>query len=116
MKTVKIIDRTLQFGIDIVRPLSDSRNWHTELKSLRSQTIRSGTSIGANIMEGQNSSSKREFLRYMQIALRSSRETEYWLQLLIGSNVLAKEQAENLLQENVQISKILTSIVLHSKS
>jgi len=46
------------------------------------QLIRSITSIGANIVEAKSSSSKREFLNYFQIALKSANETKYWLALL----------------------------------
>lgn len=101
MKAVNIVERTLQFGINIVSLVAHSQAWRNEIAVLRNQAIRSGTSIGANAMEAQSSSSKQEFRRYVQIALRSSRETEYWLQIFIGAHLLVKEPVEQLLRENI---------------
>jgi four helix bundle protein len=41
------------------------------------QLLRSSTSIGANIIEAKSSSSKREFIKYYEIALKSANETKY---------------------------------------
>lgn len=46
------------------------------------QIIRSGSSIGANVMEAQHAQSDADFLSKMQIALKEANETEYWLNLL----------------------------------
>jgi len=46
------------------------------------QLIRSATSIGANIIEGKSASSKKDFIRYYEIAFKSANETKYWLGLL----------------------------------
>ena len=48
---------------------------------LSKQILRSGTSIGANIKEGLEAQSKRDFLNKMNIALKEASETEYWLEL-----------------------------------
>ncbi|UPT65436.1 MAG: four helix bundle protein [Sphingobacteriales bacterium JAD_PAG50586_3] len=42
------------------------------------QVLRSGTSVGANIREAQNSESKADFIHKMKIALKEADETEYW--------------------------------------
>lgn len=46
------------------------------------QLIRCITSIGANIVEAKSSSSKKEFLNYFQVALKSTNESKYWFALL----------------------------------
>lgn len=46
------------------------------------QVIRSATSIGANIAEGYGRYKGKEYERFLQIALGSAQETEYWLSLL----------------------------------
>ncbi len=48
----------------------------------QSQLLRSGTSIGANIREAENAQSKKDFLSKMNIALKESDETMYWIELL----------------------------------
>ena len=75
----------------------------------------SATSIGANIAEGQDASTKRQFLQYLQIALRSSRETQFWLRLLAESSPKADLNLIALRAENNQIIKILVASVLRLK-
>jgi four helix bundle protein len=41
------------------------------------QLLRSGTSIGANLIEAKSSSSKRDFIKYYDIALKSANESKY---------------------------------------
>ena len=62
------------------------------------QLIRSATSIGANIVEGGNSTSRKEFINYFQIALKSASETLYWLALLAEVNEDQKEELNKLIQ------------------
>ena len=49
---------------------------------LSNQLLRSATSIGANIIEAKSSSSKRDFIHFYEIGLKSANETSYWLRLL----------------------------------
>ena len=46
------------------------------------QLARSGTSVGANIYEAQYAQSKKDFVSKLEIALKESNETSYWLKLL----------------------------------
>ncbi len=46
------------------------------------QLLRSSTSIGANVIEGKSASSRRDFIHFYEIALKSANETKYWLCLL----------------------------------
>jgi len=68
--------RCFNFSISILKLVkdlrSDSNNW-----VLVDQLVRSATSIGANIIEGSNSTSRKEFINFFQIALKSAAETNY---------------------------------------
>ena len=79
------------------------------------QLVRAATSIGANIVEGGNSVSKKEFINYFQIALKSSSETLYWLALLREINLEIKD-LNNLIQECLEIKKIISTIILNTKA
>lgn len=46
------------------------------------QLARAGTSVGANIHEAQYAHSKRDFIAKLEIALKESNETSYWLKLM----------------------------------
>ncbi len=79
------------------------------------QLLRSGTSIGANIVEAQGASSKRDFINFLTYAFKSSNETRYWLGLLRDTEKADQEQANSLLTEADELSKILSSILLSLK-
>ncbi|PJC02288.1 MAG: hypothetical protein CO073_00265 [Candidatus Komeilibacteria bacterium CG_4_9_14_0_8_um_filter_36_9] len=68
-------------------------------------------SIGANIIEAKSSSSRKEFCRYYQIALRSANESKYWLCLLRDGFNVTKD-VNSLLNEIIEISKILATSIL----
>jgi four helix bundle protein len=59
--------------------------------SIFDQLLRSGTSIGANIVEGKAGSSTKDFRNFYTIALKSANETKYWL-CLIRDTILINEK------------------------
>ena len=79
------------------------------------QIMRSGTSIGANVEEAKAGSSKRDFVRYLEIALREARETVYWLRICIALKLHSGDELESLRNEGEQIGRILGAIVANSK-
>jgi len=80
------------------------------------QLIRSATSIGANLIEARASSSRIEFKKFYEIALKSSNETKYWLCLLRDTQLVGAEETRDLLAEVVEISNMLASGVLKLKN
>ena len=107
--------RCFLFSISILRlseKLNDKRiNW-----VLIDQLIRAATSVGANIVEGGNSTSKREFVNFFQIALKSSPESLYWLAILKEMNLEKKDEIHKLIQECSEIKKIISTIILNTKT
>jgi four helix bundle protein len=79
------------------------------------QLLRSATSIGANVVEAKSSSSRREFIKFYEIALRSANETKYWLELLRDATEISKKEIEILLKECEEISKMLAKSLLTLK-
>ncbi len=77
---------------------------------LSKQLLRSGTSIGANIVEAQAAVSKKEFLAKMYISFKECHETEYWLELLHDTEYLTDEEFESISQDNTALKKMLSSI------
>ena len=75
------------------------------------QVLRSGTSIGANVKEALRGQSKADFRAKMNIALKEASETEYWLELLHESDYITEEQFQSIIADNIEIIKILISIV-----
>jgi four helix bundle protein len=79
------------------------------------QLLRSATSIGANIVEAKASSSRKDFIKFYQIALKSANETKYWLCLLRDAKLVDNQKIENIIKEAEEISNMLGSSVLTLK-
>ena len=83
--------------------------------SLFDQLLRSGTSIGANVVEARAGSSAKDWKNYLVIALKSANETKYWLCLIRDTMSVDKEKINELIKEADEISKIIASIILKAK-
>ena len=79
------------------------------------QLLKSATSIGANIIEAKSSSSKREFVKFYEISLKSANETEYWLFLLRDSELSKTGEVQLFIQEVKEIANMLGSSLLTLK-
>lgn len=112
--TVHIKDRSFNFGIRIVKMVNTMPKT-TVGHVLANQIVRSGTSIGANIEEAQGAFSKKDFIYSMQVSLKESRETFYWIRIIGGAGLIPMVKLEHLLKENEEIIKILTTIVKRAK-
>ena len=55
------------------------------------QLLRSSSSIGANLHEARYAQSRADFISKLEIALKESSETEYWLELLHRKQKLTVE-------------------------
>ncbi len=77
---------------------------------LSKQMLRSGTSIGANIVEGQYGQTKMDFASKLLIARKEAAETEFWLKLLGDEDYITKSQAESMLTDCRELIKLLQSI------
>ena len=56
------------------------------------QLLRCSSSIGANIHEARYAQSRADFISKMEIALKESSESDYWLELLYRKKKLTQEQ------------------------
>ena len=77
--------------------------------------MRSGTSIGANIAESQQAQSRSDFISKLNIALKESYETNYWLRLLHDTQYLTKEQFDSVISDCCELERLLIAIIKTSK-
>lgn len=113
-KSPNVKTRAYNFSLDIIRfvnALPEKRAFW----SIGDQLLRAATSIGANMIEAQAGSSKRDFIKFYEIALKSANETRYWLSLLQDSYPNLKPECELLLKEATEIANMLGSSVLTLK-
>jgi four helix bundle protein len=81
---------------------------------LVSQLIRAAGSVGANYREANDSATKKDFFHRIGICRRESKESKYWLELLLHANQKFFEKIEPLIDEALQLARIFASIVKDS--
>lgn len=112
MKDNILVELSIEFAVNIV-------NWCDNIKGktiLTNQLLRSGTSIGANIHEGNYASSRADFVSKFQIALKECFETEYWLEIFRRTNIMSEDTYSKFKNDSGKIRKILISSINTSKA
>ena len=102
--------KSFQFAIRIVNLYRHLRLSKKEFV-LSKQLLRSGTSIGANIAEAQQAQSRADFVSKMNIALKETAETDYWMRLLHATEYLSDQEFQSMIVDCREIGKMLTAIV-----
>jgi len=110
-----LIGRAYKFSLDIIKLIGSFSQNDFTLRIIVQQLIRSATSIGANIIEAQASSSKKDFMNFISYALKSANETKYWLALLRDSKKLTGTAIDTLYKEVDELSKLLGSSMMALK-
>lgn len=108
-----IQERTYKFGLAVAK-MVDGLPRRMSVYAISKQLIRSATSIGANTLEGNYATSKKEFIQYINIARKSAKESEYWLRMLIDLKINSPEIFD-LLSECDELIRILSTIILKSR-
>ena len=73
------------------------------------QLVRASSSVGANIAEGFGRYKGKEYRRFLQIALGSANEVEYWLLILKESQLRHQVKIDEILKLNNQTIRMLAS-------
>jgi len=107
--------RCYYFSIEIIKLIKDLPN-EKVFWIISDQLLRSATSIGANVIEAQAASSRRDFIKFFEIALKSANETKYWLGLLRDATSANKEKINKMLKEAEELSKMLGASLLTLKN
>ena len=102
--------KCLTFAVRIVKATRYLKKEKREY-DLANQLLRSGTSIGASVVEARYAESDKDFVSKHKIALKEASETQYWLKLLVRSEILSTEETQNLAEDVEELIKILTSII-----
>ena len=115
MKTDNVIvEKSKAFALRIIKLYKYLCNEKKEY-ILSKQILRSGTSIGANVKEAIRGQSKADFYAKMNIALKESSETEYWLELLHESDYIDNKSFNDIYSDCQELLKLLMSITKTQK-
>jgi len=107
--------RAYCYAVDMIRFIDGLEQKDFSIQVISKQLLRSATSIGANIIEAQAGSSKRDFTNFFAYSLKSSNESKFWLGLLKDTGKASGEKLNYMLQETSEIANILGSSILTLK-
>ncbi|WP_034887285.1 four helix bundle protein [Gillisia sp. Hel_I_29] len=107
-----IVKKTFQFSLEIISFTEELRS--SKKFEMASQLFKSGTSIGANVREAQNSESSADFIHKFKIAAKEADKTQYWLELCEKSRFLPQPNPQLIIDLNI-IMKIISKIISSAK-
>ena len=105
MAESKLRTFSIDFAVQILNLVKFLKSQHETIVS--NQIGRAGTSIGANIHEAQYAHGKADFIAKLQIALKETNETSYWLELLLKTNYIDEARYQELNSTCSQIRVML---------
>jgi len=108
-------DWTTDFAVSIIKLCGDMRKRGIDIDVII-QLRKCGTSVGANVNEGKASSSRKEYIRFYEIALRSSREVGFWFKVIEKGYSFESELFDICKKEIIEIKNVLSTIVIKLKS
>lgn len=89
MQENKLLELSFEFAVAIVNLVDNVKT--PKSSYMTDQLARAGTSVGANIHEAQYAQSKKDFVSKLEIALKESNETSYWLKLMHETHRISDE-------------------------
>ncbi len=115
MKDNVVLDKSFKFAVEIIKLVKSVQESKKEF-ILTKQLLRCGTSIGANVREGNNGESRADFIHKLSIAQKECSETIYWLELLKETDYLTTAQFHEAHTAAVELIRLLTSILKTAKN
>jgi four helix bundle protein len=107
-------NRVYRFALDVIG-FVDRLPVEQASRIISDQLLRSTTSIGANVIEAQAASSRKDYTNFFSHALKSANECKFWLGLLRDSGRADKGIVNGLLREATEIANILATSILTLK-
>lgn len=113
-KAYDLKKRTYLYALEIIRFLESlPKDYISQV--IGKQLLRSATSIGANIIEAQAASSRKDFINFYNHALKSANESKFWLGLIKDSGKASPDMTASLLNETSELANILGASILTMK-
>jgi len=108
-------ERTFQFAKDVRLWAKRNSKSFINFEDFK-QVIRASGSVGANYIEANEALSKKDFLMRIRISRKESKESAYWIRLILETGLTSEneEEGKRLLNEAIQLKKIFSSIIENS--
>lgn len=107
--TYDLEERTQKFGENIIRFCKQAET-NLITRPIISQLIRSATSLGANYMEANGASSRKDFRNKIHIAKKEIQEAKHWIRMLNTSLAEPNEELRILWKEANELALIFQKI------
>ena len=107
-------ERTAKFGEKIIEFCRNAKQ-DVITRPIISQLIRSATSVGANYMEANGASSRKDFKNKIHICKKEVQETKHWLRMMTICIPDSREEVKNLWQEAQELTLIFGKIAASSR-
>ena len=111
MKNSPLRDRSFELAVSIVHLCRRISREKSEYVITR-QLLKSGTNPGAMTREAQNAESIKDFIHKLRIALKEAEETQYWLDLLLETDLMSRREHEKIYGLCNEVTKMLTSSII----
>jgi four helix bundle protein len=102
-------ERCEKFGEDLIK-FSMSIKLSEIIRPLAIQLVKSATSVGANYMEANQASSKKDFKNKIRISQKEANETKHWLRMISIAIPEKKEECRKLWKEAHELTLIFAKI------
>ncbi len=107
-------ERTAKFGENVIK-FCKTIEYSNITKPLINQFVRSATSIGANYMEANQASSKKDFTNKIRICQKEANESKHWARMISTAEETTKEKCRELWQEAHELTLIFAKISKNCK-
>jgi four helix bundle protein len=114
MEKMDLKERTKSFALKVIKAVEMLPKGKTA-DILGKQLLKAGTSVGANYRAACRAKSTADFISKMGIVEEEADETIYWMELLIESGLVRKDDLIFLLDEANQILAITVSSIKTAK-
>jgi four helix bundle protein len=105
-------EETIEFALEVSDVCEKIKGYSV----YTNQLLRSSSSIGANVYEAKYAQSKADFVNKLEIALKESSETEYWIELLYRKQKFENEEYNRIKNKcGVIRRKLIASITTAKK-
>ena len=94
---IELKQRAYLYALAVMKFLDALNKKDFSVRIIANQLLRSATSVGANIIEAQAGSTKKDFTNFFNHALKSANESKFWLGLMRDSGKADKDTVNRLL-------------------
>ena len=104
--------RAYTYSINSIQLIDTLNKTSISSQVIAKQLMRSATSVGANIIEAQAGSTRKDFTNFFSYALKSANESKFWLELLRDTGKANKDKIELLVKETDELSRMLGASII----